>query len=254
MECVSILGSISNDPGMFFPLSWMKCNISGDGLNFSTTLFVFPWVAAACSQRLFMLSRVKSTVSDTQFYKKMFFWAILFFWLVGDNVVHANNYGEGDREGAWNSALDHVFSMSSQANPVSNNEACRRSIQDLMTRQHIPQKIADLRNLDDVALFQLAMLASVAGISRWGRDPYNTTLLKITDDGRLIHPYSPGAVESDVMLCIICALLTVIATFHLIPQNVYNATKTSQQQQMQPKNVLSLNAMTKSSFHNNNTP
>jgi len=185
-----------------------------------------------------------------QFCKKMFFWLFTIGFI---HVSNANYETAGSsREDAWNSALDQVFSMASQANPVSNNEACRRSIQDLMTRQRIPQNIADIRRLDDVMLFQLAMLASVAGISRWGRDPYNSTLLKITDDGRLIHPYSPGAVESDVMLCIICALLTVIATFHLIPQNVYNSTKGSQQQQqqqqVQPKNVLSFNALTKSPF------
>ena len=126
-------------------------------------------------------------------------------------------YKVQERDDAWDAALNGVFSMLSRSNPVSNNEICRRSIQDLMTRQNIPQTIADLRKLDDVSLYKMAMLASVAGMSRWGRDASDGNLLTITEDGHLIHPYSPGAVESDVMLCVICALLTVIATFHLIP-------------------------------------
>ena len=129
-----------------------------------------------------------------------------------------------EKDSAWDSALNGVFSMLSQSNPVSNNEVCRRSVQDLMTRQNIPQTIAELRKLDDISLYKLAMLASVGGMSRWGRDSADSNLLTITEDGHLIHPYSPGAVESDVMLCIICALLTVIATFHLIPPHTHSAS------------------------------
>ena len=129
-----------------------------------------------------------------------------------------------EKDSAWDTALNGVFSMLSRSNPVSNNEVCRRSVQDLMTRQNIPQTIAELRKLDDISLYKLAMLASVGGMSRWGRDSADSNLLTITEDGHLIHPYSPGAVESDVMLCIICALLTVIATFHLIPPHTHSAS------------------------------
>ena len=120
-------------------------------------------------------------------------------------------------QGEWYEALDEIFSMASYANPASNNEACVNSIRDLMKRQEIPLATAELRMLNDVQLHKLAILASVAGISRWTRDKDNVTKFLIAENGHLLHPYSPGAVESDVMLCIICVLLTVIATFHLIP-------------------------------------
>jgi hypothetical protein len=35
----------------------------------------------------------------------------------------------------------------------------------------------------------------------------------------MMHPYSPGAVESDVMLCVICALLAVIAIHNVVLQH-----------------------------------
>ena len=184
---------------------------------------------------------------------------ISFFWVAFICVPSAsaassnisawdNNNNMTDFHGenkAWNAALDGVFSMESQSNPVSNNEFCRRSISDLMTRQMIPQKIEDIRKLDDVALYKMAMLASVGGMSRWVRDAADSALLTITEEGHLIHPYSPGAVESDVMLCVICALLTVIATFHLIPQNF------NQVQQPKPITLLTGSGTTSSAAPKN---
>jgi len=136
----------------------------------------------------------------------------------------SSSSGEGN---AWDQALNEIFSMASHANPVSNNEACVSSIRDLMTRQQIPHSLHELKMLNDVQLYKMAILASVARISRWTRDKNNVAQFLITENGRLLHPYSPGAVESDVMLCIICVLLTVIATFHLItPSNNNNNINT----------------------------
>ena len=121
---------------------------------------------------------------------------------------------------AFGEAMDSAFVLASQAAPVSNNMACKKSILDLMIRQNIPHESPDaIRSLSDRELYKLAMMAAVAGISRWTRND-NNTLLALTEDGKLIHPYSPGVIESDVMLCVICALLTVIATFHLTPSAV----------------------------------
>ena len=69
---------------------------------------------------------------------------------------------------------------------------------------------SQLRELSDVALMRMAQLAAVGGVSRWKRGGENGTQIVLNDDGAMLHVYSPGAVESDVMLCIICVLLTFI--------------------------------------------
>ena len=81
----------------------------------------------------------------------------------------------------------------------------------------------DLRALSDTDLFRLAQLAAVGGSSRWKRDDASNLIL-LTKEGQMTHPYSPGAVESDVMLCVICALLTVIAIHHVVLQPAAAAT------------------------------
>jgi hypothetical protein len=116
--------------------------------------------------------------------------------------------------------MDRVFVLSSRASSVSGNYLCTKSITDLMIRQNIPTTTVALRALNDTALLQLAMQASVAGVSTWKRDPSTNVLFQLTDQGRLVSPYTPNAVESDVMLCIICALLIVIAIFHLGPTSI----------------------------------
>ena len=68
---------------------------------------------------------------------------------------------------------------------------------------------SQLRLLSDAGLLRLAQLAAVGGVSRWKRE--NGTRIVLNNDGAMTHVYSPGAVESDVMLCIICVLLTFIA-------------------------------------------
>jgi hypothetical protein len=121
---------------------------------------------------------------------------------------------------AWGDAMNRVFVLSSKSSSVSGNLLCTKSIMDLMIRQSIPLSPLALRALNDTELLQIAMTASVAGISSWKRDSTSNTLFQLTEQGRLVSPYTPNAVESDVMLCIICALLIVIAIFHLAPATI----------------------------------
>jgi hypothetical protein len=116
----------------------------------------------------------------------------------------------------YDAAMDSIFALQSGVTPVSGHVAARRALSNMMRRQSIPQEISDLRSLSDADLFRLAQLASIGGVSRWKRNTSNDLIL-LTDNGQMIHPYSPGAVESDVMLCVICALLTVIAIHHYTP-------------------------------------
>jgi hypothetical protein len=83
----------------------------------------------------------------------------------------------------------------------------RHAVMNLMLQQDIIP--SQLRLLSDVGLLRMAQLAAVGGVSRWKRE--NGTRFFLNKDGVLLHAYSPGAVESDVMLCIICVLLTFIA-------------------------------------------
>jgi hypothetical protein len=187
--------------GFFVSDSWADINNTA-AITANTTVTTY----ANNNNTRYALDAANTTISTSTTTSK----SNVFVPSTAFSTTHAGQ----EKNEAWDSALNGVFSMLSKSNPVSNNEICRKSIQDLMIRQNIPQTIAEIRKLDDVSLYKLAMLASVGGMSRWGRDG---SLLSITEDGHLIHPYSPGAVESDVMLCVICALLTVIATFHLIP-------------------------------------
>ena len=115
----------------------------------------------------------------------------------------------------FGAAMETVFALSSGTGPVSEHAASRRALSNLMLRQSIPSAAAELRALTDTELLRMAQLAAVGGASRWKRDEGNNLIL-LGKDGQMAHPYSPGAVESDVMLCVICALLTVIAINHVV--------------------------------------
>ena len=115
----------------------------------------------------------------------------------------------------FSQAMDNTFALASKSAAVSGQRTCTKSVKDLMVRQGIPIVLAELRNLSDAELYSLAFLAAVGGISRWNRAE-GSNLILLTEDGILTHPNSPGAVENDLMLCIVCALLTVIAIHHLI--------------------------------------
>jgi len=115
---------------------------------------------------------------------------------------------------AFGLAMDRVFVLDSASSPVSAQESCLLNIRDLLIRQRMPTNISDVRNMKDSELYDLLIRASITGISPWKRDDNNK--IKLTDFGYPIHPSLPTNIESDVMTCIICALLIVIATFHLI--------------------------------------
>ena len=119
--------------------------------------------------------------------------------------------------------MNSVFVLNSKSSYVSGSAACSRSVWDLMVRQSIPVSAAGLRDLNDTQLLRVAMMASVAGISTWRRDAETDTLFQLTEDGRLVHPYTPNAVETDVMLCVVCTLLVVIAMSHLTPKTMMNS-------------------------------
>jgi hypothetical protein len=73
-------------------------------------------------------------------------------------------------------------------------------------------KLQNIATPSDYDACRVAQLAAVGGASRWKR---NGTRLVLDEGGALTHDYSPGAVESDVMLCIVCVLLTFIVTTRL---------------------------------------
>jgi len=121
---------------------------------------------------------------------------------------------EPDNKSAFDQAINSAFALASGSRSPADKQACRKSLLDLMARQGIPTQTISLRALSDADLYRLALLAAIGGASRWRRDDDNNLIF--TEDGHLVHPFSPGAVESDVMLCLICALLTVIAIHHIV--------------------------------------
>lgn len=124
---------------------------------------------------------------------------------------------EPDVPQAFSDALNRLFALQSQSGDAANLPACRRRMLDLMVRQSIPVRIQAMRHeLSDADLYRLALLAAVSGLGEWKRDtPRNNTLL-LDARGRLIPALVPSLIESDVLLCVICALLTMIAICHVL--------------------------------------
>jgi hypothetical protein len=116
---------------------------------------------------------------------------------------------------AWNAAMDEIFVLDSGSSPISNHERCNHNIKNLLLRQNYPLNVTQIKNMDLTSLYKFVILASISGISHWKRNPSSNKII-LTDNGYPIHPSSPINVESDIMTCIICALLIVIATFHLM--------------------------------------
>jgi hypothetical protein len=111
-------------------------------------------------------------------------------------------------------AMDSSLSFfSSTANP-SNNTLCTHNIRELMIRNGIVPSASSLRNnLTDAQLMRLGILASIALISPWNQDAQGKFF--ITDRGILVEDYHPSSSESDIMLCIVCVLLSIIVLFHV---------------------------------------
>ena len=119
-------------------------------------------------------------------------------------------------EDAFSVALNATFTLEGGVQSPTQIGACARSLQSLMRRQRIPETAWELRGLSDARLVQLALLAAVAGTTGpWQRDG-STDLLLLDELGRLRPAFVPNQVESDVMLCLICALLALIAAYYFV--------------------------------------
>lgn len=128
-------------------------------------------------------------------------------------MVDSTETEVSDRE-AWETAMNDLYVLDSGSSPISNHETCFHNIKNLLIRQKIPLNVTALQASKPAYLYRLAMLAGLSGITTWKRDASGK--IKLTDHGYPIHPSSPTNVESDIMTSIICALLIVIATFHLM--------------------------------------
>lgn len=111
-------------------------------------------------------------------------------------------------------AVDNIFSIQSGLSPTSQNELCMKNIKDMFLRQEIPWTANEIRNSSDEFILKIAILATYSSFSSW----------KKTDSGKIIinqygFPVKSTSIletEIDVLLCIICALMTVLATSHLL--------------------------------------
>ena len=125
--------------------------------------------------------------------------------------------------GEWDQAMQNTFALQNAGQAVANHSRCSANVLSLMRRQGIATTSASLRELNDTELLQLGMLAAVGGISRWERTkpPQSSgaeaTRLVLDDNGSLVHVLSPGAMQNDVMLCVIVSLLSVLLLFHILP-------------------------------------
>lgn len=140
-------------------------------------------------------------------YFHIFLLQFLFFFLEQGNSFDLQN-------SKFAEAVNKIFVLDSVSSPVSAQESCLMNIRDLLIRQKLPLNVTEFRNMDDSKIYEVLILSALTGISPWKRDDDNK--IKLTDFGYPIHPSLPTNIESDVMTCIICALLIVIATFHLI--------------------------------------
>ena len=116
---------------------------------------------------------------------------------------------------SFDAAVDSLFALQSASVGASQHAAAARALAALLERHEIPASAAALRNLTDVQLTQVGLLAAIGKLSSWQRDSAGRLLLD--QQGGLLHQYSPAAVESDVMLCLVCTLLAVIVMFHVVP-------------------------------------
>lgn len=114
-------------------------------------------------------------------------------------------------------ALDRLTLCQSGASAPSHMETARRRFASLLRRQRLPMDAASVRALSDVEVSRLLLMAAVGGMdTSWRRSPASsaeeeTPKWLIDAHGRLIPAFAPNQVESDVLLCIICALLGALA-------------------------------------------
>jgi hypothetical protein len=111
-------------------------------------------------------------------------------------------------------AMDSTLALLSGTSSPSNNSFCIQNMKELMIRNSIIPSASYLRNnLTDAQLLRLGILASIALISPWDQDPNGKFF--ISDRGILVEDYHPSSSESDIMLCVVCTLLSIIVLFHV---------------------------------------
>ncbi len=125
---------------------------------------------------------------------------------------------EPDNPDAFAAAMNTLFSLRSGAGSPSEFALCRKRMLDLMRRQRLPIRTRDLRAvLTDQELYRVVLLASIASLGpQWARDS-STDAFLIDERGSLVRASVPSTIEDDVMLCLVCALLTAIAALHVVP-------------------------------------
>ena len=111
-------------------------------------------------------------------------------------------------------AIDKTFSLQSAAQGASGHPGASRGIKAMLLRHGLPRSAAQLRNSSDAALLKMAMLAAVGSMSTWQRGSDGRIVLD--ESGSMMQENHFTAVESDVMLCIVCTLLAIIVMFHII--------------------------------------
>ena len=119
-----------------------------------------------------------------------------------------------EEEEAWPpplaEALDGLTVCQSGASTPSRMAPARRRFAALMRRQQLPMDAASVRALSDAEVSRLLLLAAVGGMdTSWRRNAERRWM--VDAHGRLIPAFAPNQVESDVLLCIICALLGALA-------------------------------------------
>ena len=128
-------------------------------------------------------------------------------------------------DSVFTSAFSKTFALSSGADNVEHNVEALSRIEMLMTRHSIPLNITQLRwNTTDAELMNMAILAAVAHISPWQRLPKNQKMILVEDNGRLLPAYSISSMESNIMLCVICTMLAVIASIHVLSMRPVNGS------------------------------
>ena len=113
-------------------------------------------------------------------------------------------------------AFQNTFAALNGMDGIEKNQFAVQRIYNLMKRGGIPTSADELQPLTPKDLLRLGMLAAVANISPWQRPTTNSTVIYLTEDGIALLQNTVSTIESNIMLCVVCSLLTVIASMHLL--------------------------------------
>jgi hypothetical protein len=129
-------------------------------------------------------------------------------------VLHRLRAEQPDQ--AFQQAFREVFTLKNGAYAIELNTQCTSRMRSLMIRSNIPTNEHDLRNMTEVDMIKLGMLAAVANMSPWQRDENGSGLIVMDYDGKLNPEHEVNSMESNIMMCIVCALLATIGAIHII--------------------------------------